>query len=140
MSNDSAKKTLNVFKWIYIIEGIFTGLLGVLFLANKNNNDLIKISDNLVNTSNLQLPDGMSLAVFLGTTFVFAAIFIFIEAWLFNRAKNDGKKTTLLMVLLVLSTISSIYSLITAFNISNIINLVLSSILLYAVYIIRKEA
>ena len=140
MSSDSAKKTLGVFKWIYIIEGIFTCLLGVLFFANQNNEELVKISDNLVNTSNLQLPDGMSLAVFLGTTFVFGAIFIFIEAWLFNRAKNDGKKTTLLMVLLVLSTISSIYSIITAFSISNIINLVLALIPLYAVYTVRKEA
>ena len=140
MSSESAKKALGVFKWIYIIEGVFAGLLGVLFLANQNHEALIKASDNLVNTSNIQFPDGISLAVFLGTGFVMIAIFIFIEAWLFSRAKKDGKKTTLLMVLLVLSSISGIYNLITSFSVPNIITLALALISLYAVYIVRKEA
>lgn len=140
MNGDSAKKALGIFKWIYIIEGIFAGLLGVLFFVFQNSEPLVKASDELVNTSNIQLPGGMSLGVFMGTVFVFAAIFIFIEAWLFSRAKKDGKKTTLLMVLLVLSSISSIYNLITKFSVSNIISLVLALISLYAVYVVRKEA
>lgn len=140
MSSDSAKKALGIFKWIYIIEGVFTGLLGVLFLVYQNHEALVKASDNFINTSSVQLPDGMSLAVYIGTVLCFAAVFTLIEAWLFSRAKNDGKKTTLLMVLLALSTVSGIYNLITAFGISNIISLVLTLISLYAVYVVRKEA
>lgn len=140
MSSDSAKKALSIFKWIYIIEGVFSALFGILFFAFQNNEALVKVSDNLVNTSNIKLPDGMSLAVFLGISFVVIAIFDFIDAWLFNRAKKDGKKTTLLMIFLVISAISGIYNLITAFAVSNIINLVLTLISLYAVYVVRKEA
>ena len=140
MNSDSAKKALGLFKWIYIIEGVFTGLLGVLFFVNQNNEALVKASDNIVNTSSIQLPDGMSLALFMGTVLVSSAIFTLIEAWLFSSAKNDGKKTTLLMVLLVISTVSGIYKLITSFVISNITSLVLTLISLYAVYVVRKEA
>lgn len=140
MSNESAKKTLGVFKWIYIIEGIFSGLIGVLFFVYQNHEALIKASDKIINTSNFKLPDGMSLAVFLGIAFVAIAIFDFIDAWLFSRAKKDGKKTTLLMVLLVLSSISGIYNLVTAFSVFNITSLVIVLVSLYAVYVVRKAA
>ena len=140
MSSDSAKKALGIFKWIYIIEGVFAFLLGALFFAARNSQELLKVSDQFVSSTNVQLPDGMNLGTLLGMVFVFAAIITFVEAWLFSRAKKDGKKTTLLMVLLVISSISGVYSLITSFSVSKIITLVLAVLSLYAVYVVRKEA
>ncbi|MBR3897693.1 MAG: hypothetical protein IKJ43_00235 [Bacilli bacterium] len=140
MSLESAKKSLGFFKVIYIIEGVLVGLLGVLFYANYNNADLTKISDSLVNTSSIKLPDGMSLAVFMGTLFVTIAILNFIEAWLFSRVIKDGSKSTLLMVLLTISAVSGVYTLFIGFNASNVVSLVLTLISLYAVYVVRKEA
>lgn len=134
------EKALGVFKWIYIIRGIFICLLGILFLALQNNDALVKASDSVVNTSSIQLPDGVSLVVFMGAVLIISSIFNFIEAWLFSRAKKDAKKTTLLMVLLVLGSITGIYNLITAFSVSNITSVVMSLIALYAVYVVRKEA
>lgn len=76
-SGNSAKKALNIFKWIYAIEGIFAGILGVLLLANQNNEELVKTSNSLANNYNFELPDGMSLAVFLEITFIFAVISLY---------------------------------------------------------------
>lgn len=136
MQKETAQKLLKIFGVLNYIFGAILVLLSIIFFAN--------IIPNL-NTEMTKIVTidwhGIEPNIAIGVYLIVNGMFTLLEGWALCRAAKDSTKTTLALVLTVLSLVASIIGLFVGkIGVSQISSLVIDAILVYSVFIVRKEA
>lgn len=136
MSKETAKRYVGIFKWLYSISAILLLGLGIFTLLNTNASFITEV----ISKAKINLPSNINHGTVLGVFLIGYAAVNLIEALLFKRAADDGRKTTLLIILLIISVVSAICNVVATFNVSSLCNLFVNVLTLYAVIVLRKNA